>query len=230
MFLLIKTGSSMRDLSVHYGDFEDWMIRFMGVMRQQVRIVDVQREKLPEPDGFDGILITGAHEMVTDGHEWSESTAKWLVAAVEKKIPIMGVCYGHQLLAHALGGAVGDHPKGPEIGTVDINTTEEAKRDPIFKSFPKSFKAHVTHTQSVLKLPEGAVLLASNDYEPHHVFRVGNNAWGVQFHPEYDSIISREYALFQKSKLKNAEQTLCSICETPVANTVLEKFCMFCCD
>jgi len=228
MFLLIKTGSTMRDLSMHYGDFEDWMIRFMGVMRQQVKIIDVQKSALPKPDDFDGILITGAHEMVTDRHEWSEMTAHWLKDAVAKEIPIMGVCYGHQLLAHAMGGVVGDHPKGPEIGTVDINLTAEAKKDPVFKSMPKSFKAHVTHTQSVLTLPEGAVLLAENDYEPHHAFRIGKNAWGVQFHPEYDSIISREYALFQKNKLINPESILCSISETLEANTLLSKFVEHC--
>ncbi|MGE4267796.1 MAG: glutamine amidotransferase [Deferribacterales bacterium] len=228
MFLLIKTGSTMRDLSIHYGDFEDWMIRYMAVMRQQVKIVDVQKSTLPKPDDFDGILITGAHEMVTDRHEWSEMTAKWLKEAVAKEIPIMGVCYGHQLLAHAMGGIVGDHPKGPEIGTVDINLTPEAKKDPVFKSMPKSFKAHVTHTQSVLTLPEGAVLLAENDYEPHHAFRIGKNAWGVQFHPEYDSIISREYALFQKNKLVNPESILCSISETLEANALLSKFIEYC--
>lgn len=228
MFLILKTGSTMKDFCVNYGDFEDWMIRYMEVMRQYVKVVDVQKEQLPDNYDFDGILVSGAHEMVTDGYEWSENTAKWLRKAVEKEVPIIGVCYGHQLLAHAMGGVVGNHPKGPEIGTVDITLTDEAKKDPIFKSLSKTFSVHVSHTQSVLTLPEGAVLLASNDYEPHHAFRLGKNAWGVQFHPEYDTIISREYVLSQKEKVVNLESTLCSISETIVANTILSKFVEYC--
>ncbi|WP_303851173.1 glutamine amidotransferase [Seleniivibrio woodruffii] len=230
MFLILKTGSTMKDFCVHYGDFEDWMIRYMEIMRQYVKIVDVQKEPLPDNYDFDGILVSGAHEMVTDGHEWSENTAKWLRGAVEKEVPTIGVCYGHQLLAHAMGGVVGNHPKGPEIGTVDISLTDEAKKDPIFKSMPKTFSVHVSHTQSVLTLPEGAVLLAENDYEPHHAYRLGKNAWGVQFHPEYDTIISREYVLSQKDKIINLESTLCSIGETTAANTILSKFVEYCSD
>ncbi|MGE4319052.1 MAG: glutamine amidotransferase [Deferribacterales bacterium] len=228
MFLLLKTGSSIKDLACHYGDFDDWMIRFMSVMRQMVKVVDVQKHSLPETVDFDGILVTGAHEMVTDRHRWSEDTAAYLKKAVEAEIPVFGVCYGHQLLAHALGGVVGNHPKGPEIGTVEVTLTDDAKTDPIFKKMPKKFMAHVTHTQSVLTLPEEAVVLASNSYEPVEAFRVGKNAWGVQFHPEYDTIISREYAIFQKEKLKDVDKVLSSIQDTPEANSMLERFVDYC--
>ncbi|WP_277656999.1 glutamine amidotransferase [Seleniivibrio woodruffii] len=228
MFLVVKTGNTMKDLALNYGDFEDWMIRFMGVMRQNVMVVDVQKENLPDSFDFYGILITGAHEMVTDRHDWSERTAEWLRRAVEKSVPVMGVCYGHQLLAHALGGTVDNHPKGPEIGTVDVNLTAEAKKDPVFKSLPQTFRVHVSHTQSALTLPEGAVVLANNPYEPHHAFRYGKNAWGVQFHPEYDALISREYVLNQKEKLKSPELTLGGVEETPEANSLLGKFCEYC--
>lgn len=220
----------MKDFSCHYGDFEDWMIRFMGVMRQTVKIVDVQKESLPNTTDFDGILVSGAHEMVSDRHGWSEDTAAYLKTAVECETPILGICYGHQLLAHAMGGVVDNHPKGPEIGTVEISLTDNAKDDPIFGKFPKTFTAHVTHTQSVLTLPAGAVVLAENSYEPYHAFRIGKCAWGVQFHPEYDSIISREYALFQKSKLKDPDSILSSIQDTPEANTLLRKFAEYCAD
>lgn len=230
MFLLLKTGSSIKDFTCHYGDFEDWMIRFMGVMRQTVRVVDVQKDELPADTSYDGILVSGAHEMVSDRHEWSEKTAEFLRNAVKAETPVFGICYGHQLLAHALGGVVDNHPKGPEIGTVEIELTSEAKNDPVFGKMPKQFPAHVTHTQSVLTLPPDAVILAKNEYEPHHAFRIGKCAWGVQFHPEYDTIISREYALLQKEKLNNPEKTLSGITDTPDANTLLRRFAEYCAD
>lgn len=229
MFLMIKTGSTIPALACNYGDFEEWMIRFMAVMHQSVNTVDVQKGgELPEPDGLDGILITGSHAMVTDKEDWSEKTAEWLRNAVQKDVPILGICYGHQLLAHALGGIVGNHPKGPEIGTVDIKLTDDAKKDRLFSSMPQSFKAHVTHTQSALTLPEGATLLAYNDYEPHHAFRYGKCVWGVQFHPEFDALVSREYAILQKDKLKDPDAVIGTIEETLTANTLLEKFVDVC--
>lgn len=231
MFLMIKTGDSIPDLCRNYGDFEDWMIRYMGVMRQAVKIVNVEKgEPLPSFDDLDGVLITGSHAMVSDRLAWSERTAEWLRDAVAKEVPIFGVCYGHQLLAHAMGGVVANHPKGPEIGTVEVHISDNAKNDPIFKSMPQSFDVHVTHTQSVTKLPENAVLLAYNDYEPHHAFRLGKCAWGVQFHPEYDALVSREYAILQKDKLKDPDRVIGDIHETTVANTLLEKFVQYCTD
>jgi GMP synthase (glutamine-hydrolysing) len=230
MFLVLKMGKTMDELENNYGGFEDWVIRFMGTFRQNVRVADVQNyAELPAPELFAGIIATGAHEMVTDRHGWSLKAGEYLKDAVAKNIPVLGICYGHQLLAEALGGEAGNHPKGPEIGTVDIELTEEAKNDPIFKSLPKTFCAHTTHTQSALKLPEGAVLLAKGDYEPIHAFRFGS-AWGVQFHPEFDAFVMREYAELQKNKVKDYGYTMEGICETPEANSLLALFTSYCAD
>ncbi|QAR32556.1 glutamine amidotransferase [Geovibrio thiophilus] len=225
MFLVLKMGSTLRELEDNYGGFADWIIRFMGAFRKQVKVIDVQNgDELPDPSDYEGIVISGAHEMVTDLHPWSEKTAAYLKKAAEKEVPILGICYGHQLLAHALGGRVDNHPFGPEIGTVEIELTEAGKKDPLFKTMPKKFIAHATHTQSVLKLPEGCVILAQNGYEPFHAFRYGKNAWGVQFHPEFDSFIMEQYAEHQKHKLKEPDKTMSLIAETPEANSLLAAF------
>jgi GMP synthase (glutamine-hydrolysing) len=93
---------------------------------------------------------------------------------------------------------------------------------------PAQFPVHTTHSQSVLALPPGAVLLAENDFEPHHAFRLGTCAWGVQFHPEYDSRIMRDYIQAQADSLTDAGQTpaalLSALCETPDANSILRRF------
>ncbi|MFZ5602310.1 MAG: glutamine amidotransferase-related protein, partial [Pseudomonadota bacterium] len=108
-------------------------------------------------------------------------------------VPILGVCYGHQLLAHALGGAVDWHPQGREIGTTPIHLTDAGTRDPLLGTLPARFLAQVTHAQRVSRLPDEAVLLAGNDYESHHAFRVGDATWGLQFHPEFSAEVMRAY-------------------------------------
>src|SRR5690348_8631928 len=74
-----------------------------------------------------GVVVTGSHSMVSHREPWSERAAQWLAGVVESdRVPVLGICYGHQLLAHALGGEAGDHPAAIEIGTVQVRTTEAA--------------------------------------------------------------------------------------------------------
>lgn len=97
----------------------------------------------------------------------------------------MGVCYGHQLMAHALGGTVGYHPGGREMGCLDIERLPAGDADPWLADCPLRFKAHLTHLQTVLQLPNGARALARSTHDPHQIVRYSTTAVSVQFHPEF---------------------------------------------
>jgi len=192
--LIIKTGSTFPEISRDRGDFEDWIIAGMGLHQKRFLIVDVsQGELLPDYDEIAGIAITGSHAMVTDHSDWNERTAKWLAEAVDRKIPTLGICYGHQLLAYALGGEVADNPNGLEFGTAEVILAKAAKDDQLFSFLPAKVNFQVSHTQSVVKLPPGAKLLATTSLDPNHAFVIGDCAWGVQFHPEFDADIVKRY-------------------------------------
>lgn len=217
---IIKTGSTFQTTQDVFKDFEDWIIDKSAVFGSCFVTVDVQKgDLLPDIDLCDGIIVTGSHAMVTDEEAWSERTGRWLADAVHKEVPLLAICYGHQLLAKALGGVSDYHPNGMEIGTVDITLSNETKDDPLFCDMPKSFKAHTIHSQTVVTLPKGAIRLASNAHDQNHAFRVGKNAWGVQFHPEFDQGIMDAYIKeVAKSKtmdenrvamlLKNTQETI----------------------
>ena len=166
--------------------------------------------------------------MVTESPQGFESISVWLRALVEQDVPVLGICYGHQLLGRAMGGRVGYHPQGKEVGTFDIRLRPEAREDSLFSGLPAQFPVHTTHSQSVLALPPGAVHLAENAYEPHHAFRLGSCAWGVQFHPEYDCRIMRDYILAQADSLadsgRDIDSLLHAVRETPTANSILRRF------
>jgi GMP synthase (glutamine-hydrolysing) len=221
-------GDTMRQCAQKYGDFEHWTIKAAGLNSDGFKVIDAKKDEFPTFENIHGIIITGSHDMVTDRLEWMEKSSKWLKDADKNDIPIFGVCFGHQLLAQTFGGVVANHPEGPEIGTISINLTDEALNDPIFKDLPQIFLAHATHTQSVLKLPKNAVLLASNCYEGCHAFRIGKSVWGVQFHPEHDENIIKEYVNAQSKNIKNLPMVLHGICQTPYANSILKKFVDFC--
>lgn len=197
-FLVIKTGKTYDHIRERHGCFEDWMIAALGVPADAVRVVSVfEGGLLPAHlDDVLGIVITGSPAMVTDRQPWSEAVARWLAFEILERqscVPVIGICYGHQLLAHALGGRVDYNPRGREIGTVEIRATDARADDPLFGGLDFPLDAHVTHLQSVVELPPGAVHLAASDLEPHHAFRVGDQVWGVQFHPEFTEDIMRAY-------------------------------------
>jgi GMP synthase (glutamine-hydrolysing) len=122
---------------------------------------------------------------VTDQLDWSEATADWIRRAMTIQQPLFGVCYGHQLMAYAMGGTVGYHPKGIEIGCLPVRLLPSATQDALVGCLPSHFDAHLTHMQSVLVPPPDAVVFASSVHDPHQILRYGPCAISTQFHPEF---------------------------------------------
>ena len=192
-FLIIETGRPVAPMRRH-GSFAHWIRVAAGLERDAAVVVDVEGgDALPGRDGFAGVLVTGSAAMVTERLDWSERAAGWLREAAHAGLPLLGICYGHQLLAHALGGEVGDNPNGREMGTVAIELLPPAQEDPLFAGLPARLAAQATHLQSVLSPPPGAVVLARNAHDACHAFRWGEAAWGLQFHPEFSGMHMRGY-------------------------------------
>jgi GMP synthase (glutamine-hydrolysing) len=226
---IVKTGTTFPDTAKRYGDFDDWTIKGIEQKDNEVSVIDIQNgTPLPSAKECSGVVVTGSHSYVTERLHWSEKIAEWIPSLIKAEVPFLGICYGHQLLAHALGGKVGFHPGGEEIGTVDIQLLPDCSADPIFYTLPHEFPVHVTHSQTVLSLPQRAVRLAGNAFETNHAFRYGRCAWGVQFHPEYNIDIMKSYILNQAADLKaagrNPEEILTTVKETPESAEILKKF------
>jgi len=226
---IIKAGTTFPATVKQFGDFDTWTADTLGNVDVETCIVDAEHgATLPAAVECAGVIITGSHSMVTDDLPWSVKLEGWIPALLKARIPLFGICYGHQLLAQAAGGYVGFHPRGKEIGTVAVCLLPDCANDALFRLLPHSFFVHVTHVQTVLRLPPGATRLAANTYEPNHAFRLGECAWGVQFHPEYNAGVMRSYIEEQADELDSAgldvPKLLCSVTETPVAAKTLRNF------
>ena len=182
--LIIRTGRAPESIRGRHGDFPHWFRLGSRLLPEQLRVIDVAAgESLPPPRDVAGAMITGSAAMVTERAPWSERTAGWIRDAMDMALPLFGVCYGHQLMAHALGGRVDYLPGGREIGTQPIELLDHAVHDPLTAPLPATFRAHTTHEQSVLEPPPQSVVLARSARDPHQLLRHGPCAVSTQFHP-----------------------------------------------
>ncbi|WP_374603447.1 glutamine amidotransferase [Arenimonas sp.] len=227
-FLLIETGDPVPSLRRH-GSFGHWIRVAAGLSGRESRMVRVfEGEDLPDPTGHAGVLISGSGAMVTDRQPWSERTADWLRDAAQAGHPLFGICYGHQLIAHALGGEVGDNPQGREMGTVCLDLADSAGQDPLFEGFPDKVPAQATHLQTVVRPPPGARVLAASGRDDCQAFRWGEATWGVQFHPEFSVGVMKGYIRARADALR--EEGTCprelagAVRPTPTARRVLRRF------
>jgi GMP synthase (glutamine-hydrolysing) len=229
--LILKTGESLAPVKAAHGDFEVWIARGLGVPLDEVAVAAVyQGDALPDPETICGVVVTGSPGMVTDREAWSEASAAWLAKLVEvDAMPVLGLCYGHQLIAHGLGGEVGTNPKGREAGSVEVRFLPpegDASLAPLFAS--GTHRGHMSHLESVLRLPAGAEVLAETDLEPHAALRFGPRQWGVQFHPEFDRGIMRAYVAARREILEgegiDPDALHDAAVETPELALILKRF------
>ncbi|GIH25556.1 aminotransferase [Acrocarpospora phusangensis] len=172
------------------GYFADWLA---GVDVLVVR--PYLGEPVPDRAG-DGLLVLGgaAAAWEDEQYPWLPATRDLLKAAVEEGVPVLGICLGAQLMTLACGGEVrrGDH--GLEIGAGTVRLLPEARDDRLFAGVPEAEPVAVQYHYDVMATPPpGAVPLATGDHYPNQAYRLGGNAWAVQFHPEATPDIFREW-------------------------------------
>ncbi len=227
--LIIRTGRAPDTIRARHGDFPQWFQRAARLPASRVRVIDVAAgDELPSATDVAGAIITGSGAMVTERLPWSEQTAGWIRDAMDADVPLFGVCFGHQLMAHALGGRVDYLPGGREIGTQMITRLPAAVEDLAASAAPTTFRAHTTHEQSVLEIPPGSVALARSNRDPHQILRYGRNAVSTQFHPEFSAEVMRAYVRRKHADTHRiALQQLPEFREvtaTPVARRLLRQF------
>ena len=143
-------------------------------------------ERIPDLGAYDALWVMGGPMDV-----WEEDECPWLVpekAAIrhwvcDLKKPYLGFCLGHQLLADALGGVCSLQAE-PEIGILGVELTADGRADPLFAGIESPIQCLQWHSVEVKTPPEGARVLASSEACSCQAMRVGDNAWGIQFHVE----------------------------------------------
>ncbi|WP_210479268.1 glutamine amidotransferase [Naasia sp. SYSU D00948] len=197
-FLLLAT----RPEDVAADDEYSAFLRFGGLRESELRRVRLEQRPLGDIrlEDYSGLIMGGSPFNYSDPEDSKSDVqrrveselAALLDVVVAEDFPLLGACYGIGTLG-THEGAVIDRTYGEPVGPVPVTLTSEGRRDALFRALPPVFDAFVGHKEAVRELPPHAVRLASSPGCPVQAFRVGENVYATQFHPELDvdGIITR---------------------------------------
>ena len=187
---ILQCGEVPDTLSAQFPDYNE-MIE-IGLKRADHNIhcitFRVLDGEIPHPAACDAWITTGSRFSVNDPNEWTEKFSEFVSDTHKLKIPFVGICYGMQMMAKALGGTVEYAEKGWGVGVATSTVYEKA---PWMANHKEAANLVVSHQEQVTELPAEAVLLAGSDFCPNGIFQVGSSMLGIQGHPEFTTDYSR---------------------------------------
>ena len=197
--LIISAGPGMDEVRSIYGHAIDWIASFIPNLPIDITINNIYKNEVFNPSLYDAWIITGSASSVMDNEQWINELKNQIKYAYNNSIPILGICFGHQIISSALGGDVGRNQKGWELGSYKINFNEQGRNSLLFKGIDFDDYFYFSHEDIVVSLPKDALELASNSMGIQS-YSIKNKIYGVQFHPEFSVDIAKKYVEVRYNK------------------------------
>lgn len=191
---VLKTGAPPPALSPTHGDYP---AMFGAVLGRDLTVFDVQAGALPDPAAFDGAVITGSSAGVYEDHAWLPPLFDWIRAA-RGRTRLVGVCFGHQAMAQALGGEVRKSDKGWGVG---LHRYDVLAREPWMDPPHRSVAVPASHQDQVQTLPPGARVTMASAFTPFGGLAWGDDAISMQFHPEFTPAYAADLAEGRRGRI-----------------------------
>jgi GMP synthase (glutamine-hydrolysing) len=232
--LLYQCGETDPNLQPHIGDYQMWFARVLGsdYVFEVHFAFDKPHHRL---SGYDAMVLTGSPRSLVEPEPWMDDAAAFVRKADDAGVPVLGVCFGHQLIGYAYGGRVRTNPNGWEVGTVEVTLTVDGVSDPLFAGLPETLRVNQSHRDEVGELGPTTRVLAAGAHTPNQAIGVGDHVRGVQFHPEMNApviqrLIAHRRIILSDDALRRARHGYCvdtliaRSTDTPDAERVLRNF------
>ena len=206
---ILRTGAPPPDLAPRFGPYDDMFARLLGP-GFTVRGYDVQGgERLPPADAHPAFLITGSAAAVYEPLPWIEPLFAFLREA-KGRTRLVGICFGHQAMAEALGGLVEKSERGWGIGLQDYDLRERAHW--MGESPPERIAIPVSHQDQIVIPPPGVRVLAGNAFTPFGMLEwEDGSALSMQFHPEFEPGYAEALIESRRARVPNPDAAIASL-------------------
>jgi GMP synthase (glutamine-hydrolysing) len=205
--MLLLLGEAMDPIREVHGGYHQW---FEAAWGGPLEGVDGRRGgRLPDPRGYAAIIVSGSPSSLVAGEEepWADAACELVVRAHDAGTPLLGVCFGHQLIGRAAGAKVVVNPTGWEIGTCEVRIHDHGQKDPLFTGLPPSLQVNLTHRDAIdpATLPGDVTVLAESDQTEVQAVAWGEHVRGIQFHPEISGAVARAYIDYRRHLLTDRD-------------------------
>lgn len=177
---ILETGAPPENLQPRYGDYPSMFRSLLG-NGFETAVFDVQAGRLPDPADFDGAIITGSPAGVYEDHAWLPPLLDWIRAA-RGWLRLVGICFGHQAMAEALGGRVEKSDRGWGVG---LHSYAARAREPWMQPPAANLAIPVSHQDQVVEAPAQARVVLASAFTPFAGLAWGDDAISFQCHPEF---------------------------------------------
>ena len=188
---ILSCGPGLPEIVSQYGHSSEWIPNSIDNSKIEYKIIKVYEDTNFSINDTDAVIITGSKYSVYDEQKWISYLMDIVKSFIDKNKPILGICFGHQILAACLGGKVIKNSRGWELGSYNVSLTTEGLDSPLFDSVDNNDIFYESHQDVVSMIPEGAVELAFTE-KANQSFSYNNVIFGVQFHPEFTYDVTRK--------------------------------------
>ena len=187
--VILSAGPGLSEIVEKYGHSSDWIPSLLSAYKLEFIVKKTYlKDALSINDG-DLFIITGSKYSVYDNNQWIKELLGFVSLLIKNKKPILGICFGHQVIAKCIGADVVKNKLGWELGSYKMNLTDSGLKNPLFKGFNNNDVAYESHQDVVINLPKNATVLANTEKSVQS-FNY-DNCYGVQFHPEFSLEVTR---------------------------------------
>ena len=197
--IILSNGPGLKEIVALYGHSSEWIPSSITDKNISFKVIKTYETSNFNVENADGFIITGSKYSVYDNEIWIKDLKNNIDDILNLDKPVLGICFGHQLLAECLGGKVEKNLLGWELGSYNISLTRDGINSKLFKSFKCGDIVYESHQDVVSALPSNAIELAFSD-KGNQSFSYGHKIFGVQFHPEFSFEVTRKLMDLRKDR------------------------------